>query len=90
MKASTKVTFIERVSKSMLGLDGLQIIAICDKTKGDDIINFKEIGEKCLTEIDGNYIKNKYNLKEGLILKTKLHEERVKWMKNYINGDENK
>lgn len=90
MKASTKVTFIERVSKSMLGLDGLQIIAICDKTQKSDIINFKEIGEKCLTEIDGAYIKNKYGLTEGLMLKSKLHEERVKWMKDYIRGVESK
>ena len=32
MKPSTKVDFIERVEKSLLGLDGLQIVVICDKT----------------------------------------------------------
>ena len=50
MKPSTKVEFIERVDKSLLGLDGLQIIVICDKTSGGrpsnkEDISFQYIGK---------------------------------------------
>lgn len=88
MKPSTKVEFIERVSKSLLGLDGLQIVVICDKTSGGrpsnkDDINFEEIGKKCLNEIDGQYIQNKYGLRSGIEFGNKLHEERIKWMKEW-------
>lgn len=89
MKPSTKVEFIERVDKSLLGLDGLQIIVICDKTSGGrpsnkDDISFQYIGKKCLNEIDGQYIQNKYGLKPGIEFGNKLHEERIAWMKNYF------
>ena len=87
MKPSKKVEFIERVDKSLLGLDGLQIIVISDKTSGGretnkEEINFEEIGKLCLNEINGEYIKNKYTLKPSIEFGDKLHEERVKWMKN--------
>ena len=90
MKPSTKVEFIERVSKSLLGLDGLQIIVICDKTSGGrdnnkDEISFEDIGKKCLNEIDGEYIQNKYGLKPGIEFGKKMHEERIKWMKEFRN-----
>lgn len=89
MKSSTKVEFIERIDRSVLGLDGLQIVVYSDKLSGgrgnkSDEINFEEIGKKCINEVNGSYIKNKYNLEEGLALKNKLHEERVLWMKNII------
>ena len=89
MKPSTKVEFIERVDKSILGLDGLQIVVISDKTSGDreknkDDISFEEIGRNCLEEIDGEYIQNKYGLRPGIEFGNKLHEERIKWMKEYL------
>ena len=89
MKPSTKVEFIERVDKSLLGLDGLQIVVISDKTSGGresnkDDISFEEIGTKCLIEINGEYIQNKYGLNPGIEFGNKLHEERIKWMKEYL------
>lgn len=91
MKPSTKVEFIERVDKSLLGLDGLQIVVICDKTSGgrpsnEDDISFQHIGKKCLNEINGEYIKNKYGLNPGIEFGKKLHEERIVWMKDYLKG----
>lgn len=88
MKPSTKVEFIERVDKSLLGLDGLQIVVISDKTSGGrehdkEEINFAGIGKKCLNEINGEYIQNKYGLKPGIKFGNKLHEERI----NYLKGD---
>jgi len=92
MKPSTKVEFIERVNKSLLGLDGLQIVVICDKTSGGrpsnkDDISFQYIGRKCLNEIDGKYIQNKYGLNPGIEFGNKLHEERIKWMNEYLKGE---
>jgi len=92
MKPSTKVEFIERVDKSLLGLDGLQIVVICDKTSGGrpsnkDDISFQYVGRKCLNEIDGKYIQNKYGLNPGIEFGNKLHEERIKWMNKYLKGE---
>lgn len=90
MKISKKVEFIERVDKTLLGLDGLQIVVISDKTSGGrptekEYINFEELGNKCLNEINGQYIKNKYGLEPGIEFGNKLHEERVEWMSDYIS-----
>lgn len=93
MKSSTKVEFIERVDKSLLGLDGLQIVVISDKTSGgrnynEEEIQFEKIGKQCLKEIDGKYIQNKYGLKSGIEFGNKLHEERIIWMKSKLKeGD---
>lgn len=89
MKPSKKVEFIERVDKSLLGLEGLQIVVICDKTSGgrassQEDISFQYIGKKCLNEIDGEYIINKYDLNPGIEFGNRLHEERIKWMKKYF------
>lgn len=85
MKANTKVSFIERIAKTMLGLEGLEIIAVCDRMgssqKGVENIAFAEIGKKCLQEINGERVKEKYGITDGIALKSRLHEERVKWMK---------
>ena len=89
MKPSTKVDFIERVDKSLLGLDGLQIVVISDKISGGrptDVndINFEKIGKMCLNEINGDYIQKKFGLKPGIQFGNKLHEERIKWMKEHL------
>ena len=83
MKPSKKVEFIERVDKSYLGLDGLQIVVDCDKGgRTENNLDFLSIGKKCLSEVTAKKVANKYNLKPGIALGKKLHEERVTWMKN--------
>ena len=87
MKPAKKVEFIERVSKSLLGLDGLQIVVISDKTSGGrsyqlEEIDFETIGNECLNKINGKYIQKKYGLKPGIQLGNKLHEERIIYIKN--------
>lgn len=85
MKPAKKVDFIERVAKSQLGLDGLQIVVNSDKLSSRNVdegsINFKDIGEKCLTEINSRYIKDKFNIEQGIEFGNRLREERIKWMK---------
>lgn len=91
LKPSKKVDFIERVDKTLLGLDGLQIVVISDKTSGgregkEEDISFETIGKHCLSEINGQYIKKKYGLESGIEFGNKLHEERIKWMTSQICG----
>ena len=89
MTPEKQVSFIERVDKSILGLDGLQIVVYCDRNRFGELdekekqqCTFVDIGKKLLLEINGDYIKKKYNIQSGIELGNKLHEERVKWMKN--------
>ena len=87
MKPAKKVEFIERVNKTLLGLDGLQIIVVSDKTSGGrknnpEDINFEKIGNECFEAINGKFIQEKYSLEKGAKVGRRLHEERVNWMKN--------
>lgn len=113
MTPQKQVKFIEQVSKTVIGLEGLQIIVNADKIsrrkiilEEDNIINntklymniinkdqneiaikkqkmdFQEIGKKCIQEINGKYILEKYKISQGIKLAQRLYEERVEWMKN--------
>jgi len=85
MTPKKQVEFIENVGKSLLGLSGMEIVVMADKYRNGvypQDIYFKQIGENCLKEINGDYIINKYNIREGTKIKEKLHEERINWIKN--------
>lgn len=85
MKPSKKVEFIERVAKSSLGLHGLQIVVYSDKLSSRNVdsgsLDFEDIGKKCLQTVNGDVIKRKYKIKEGIEFGNKLHQERIEWMK---------
>jgi len=90
MTIAKKVSFIEKIDKTHLGLKGLQIVVYCDRSRHIDAnkeeikeekYDFYNIGRKMIKTIDGEYIINKYGLKSGIEFGKKLHEERVKWMK---------
>ena len=89
LTTAKKVSFIERVDKSLLGLEGLQIVVYSDKCRilnvniKNNEYNFAKIGKKLIQEIDGKYIEEKYNIEPGIELGKRLHEERIKWMKIY-------
>lgn len=80
MKPSKQVQFLEKVSKSYLGLDGLQLVVNADKGTRGDANDFAKLGKKMLQEINGEYIFNKYGKLDGLQVKQKLYEERVRWI----------
>lgn len=84
MTPSKKVSFIERVEKSTLGLHGLQVVVIADKCSSRTTevcnISFEKIGGECIGKINGKFLKEK-GIKEGKDFKDKLHQERVQWMK---------
>ena len=80
MKPNKKVSFIESISKTELGLDGLEIVVECDRNCRQDSkekVEFAKIGKEMLKEINGEYIKNKYYIFDGIKLKNKMHQERV-------------
>lgn len=89
MTPAKKVQFIERIAKTKLGLDGLQIVVIADKCSTRDIkeeeISFAEIGKRCIQEINGEVIKSKYPSIEGEQIRERLHAKRVSWMKEEEN-----
>lgn len=91
MTIPKKVSFLERVDKSKLGLDGLQKVVYSDRARhGEEKIeneeyNFVKIGKKMLKEIDGKYLKKKYeNIMPGKEFGQKLHQERVNWLRQKI------
>ncbi len=87
MTASKKIDLIENVAQSYLGLEGLKIVVACDKSRNNlqemlNYITFEKIGNECLNEINGDYIKQKYPNINGKEFGKRLHEERVKWLKS--------
>lgn len=93
MSVAKKVSFIEKIDKTSLGLKGLQVVVYCDRSRSienskeeikDEQYNFCTIGTKMLKAIDGEYIINKYNIKPGIEFGRKLHEERIEWLKANI------
>lgn len=86
MTPKKQVDFIEKVARSRIGLEGMKIVVMCDRCRNEEFpqdINFDKIGKKCLEEINGEYIMKKYNLKEGIEINKKMHEERINWLKKY-------
>ena len=83
MTLPKKVSFIERVSRSVLGLDGLQIIVDADDMTGNgDVNQFDELGREVINSIDGHMVMKQYGIVEGRAIANKLHEERVAYLKN--------
>lgn len=90
MTPKKQVDFIERVSKSKLGLDGMKIVVISDrwreKEKPTDII-FDEIGKECIKQINGDYIKRKYKIKNMEEIGELLRKERIEWINKNVKRD---
>lgn len=83
MTPSKQVDLIEEANKSILGLEGLKIVVMCDK-KRDEVfpkVNFDKIGKDMLKNITGDYIIEKYKIEDGIQIKNRLREERIKYLK---------
>lgn len=84
MTPKKQVDFITRVSKSMLGLDGMKIVVLCDRARGGkepEEVNFDVIGKEILTKINGEYVKQKYNIENEKEIGELLRRERIEWLK---------
>lgn len=99
MNAAKKVSFIERIDKTKLGIEGLQIITYADKTRLEkdlDVKNpeyeFINISKELLKNISGKYIIEKYKIKlqkeqdnkEKIYDENKLEQEKIK---EYLNKE---
>ena len=86
MTPNKQIEFIEKISKTVLGLRGLEIIVESDKNcRGLEKrkVKFADLGEDIINKINGKYVMNLYpNLKPGLNLKERIHEERIKYLKS--------
>ena len=95
MSPSKQVNFIEKVYSSRLKLEGMQIVVYSDRARSyeqeiiDEQYNFVDLGNMLINEIDGKFIKEKYDIEEGEQFGKKLHEERVNWMKKQREIEEN-
>ena len=86
LRPGKKVEFIETIAKTILGLEGMEIVVLSDKSgtrnEHGNEVEFRKIGEQMLKEIDGKYLEEKYNIKPDKNFAEKLHQERIKWLIN--------
>ena len=83
MGPAKQVKLLEKLSKSLLGLEGMEIVVECDKTSSrpdNDFFRFAELGKRMLEEINGKTI-NLEN-KQGKEIEETIKKERINWMKN--------
>ena len=80
MTTKKQVDFIENVSKTILGLEGMKIIVMCDKSRNGEFVevNFDKIGKEVLKKVTGKDIIKKYNITNGKEIKNRLRQERIK------------
>lgn len=83
MTLAKKVSFIERIHKTVLGLDGLQIIVDADNMLENIEKNqFAQLGYEVINCTNGNKIMKQYGITEGIEIANKLHEIRVSYLRN--------
>ncbi len=88
MTPAKQVDFIERVNKSMLGLDGMKIVVTCDRWRTEKIpkdIVFDVIGKKILKEVNGDDIKKELDIKDDKLIGSLLRSRRIKLIKSIEN-----
>ena len=83
MTTTKKVKFIERVNSTILGLDGLQIIVDADDmtSENNNSNQFAKLGHEIINCTNGNEIMKEYGITEGKEVANKMHEVRVKYLR---------
>ena len=79
MRIPTRVDFIERIAKSAIGLKGMEILANADNTKAKPL-RFADVGEEMLETVNAKKYPKDIEYK---VLKEKLRNERIEWLKNH-------
>lgn len=78
MTLAKKVSFIERVNSTILGLDGLQIIVDADNMSEDESANqFAVLGHDVINCVNGEEVMKQYGIEAGKRVADKMHEIRV-------------
>lgn len=79
LKPSTKVDFLTKNSKTILGLKGLEIVANSDKSR-DEEIKFADIGNKMLEEVNGKTV---HIAEDDFVkLNERIRQKRIEWIKS--------
>lgn len=90
MSTAKQVDLLEKLNKSVLGLNGMQIVVTADRWRDENmpkVTNFVNLGNKLLNEINGDDIIKKYGLADGIKVKERLREERIKYLQFIkVNG----
>ena len=79
MRIPTRVDFLERIAKSVIGLEGMEILANADNTKAKPL-RFAKAGEEMLEKINAKNYPKDIDYK---VLKERLRNERIEWLKNH-------
>ena len=83
MTLAKKVSFIERINSTILGLDGLQLIVNADDMLKNGTLNqFVDLGYEVIKCVNGNEIMKEYNITCGREVADRMHEARVMYLKN--------
>ena len=92
MTPNKQVEFIERIDKTLLGLEGLEIIVESDRncrgTKIDEV-RFANLGKNILKEVNGATVMKKYNIQSNEKLKDRIHQERIAYLKEFYDNEKN-
>ena len=92
MSPAKQVSFAEKVYNSRLGIEGMQIVVYSDRARVEDEtiideeLNFTDICNQMMKEVNGDLIRKKYNIREGEEFGKKLHEERINWIKEKLKN----
>ena len=84
MTPNKQVEFFERIDKTQLGLEGLEIIVESDRNcRGTriDKVRFANLGKQVLTKVKGETVMKKYNIPSNEKLKERIHQERIAYLK---------
>ena len=93
MSIPKQVDFITRIDKSILGLKGLEIIVVADRmgrkkelkieqqVEIPSDIAFADMAKKCITEVNGKLVKEKYKIEEDSQIAEKIRIERINYLK---------
>lgn len=87
MRIEKQVDLLEKLAKSPLGLEGMEIVVICDKgASGEnssclrEVFYFADLGKRMLEEVNGKTV-NLEN-KQGKEIEETIKKARINWMKS--------
>ena len=85
MKPAKQVELMEKLDKSLLGLDGMMIVVKADKCSSrscEELVDFASLGKKVLETVNGEKIVKEYPTLQGEAIGKMLIEERINFLKN--------
>lgn len=89
MGTRKQVELLEKLSKSVLGLEGMEIVVECDKTSSrpdNGFYRFTTLGKRMIEEVNGSMV-NLEN-KQGKEIEETIKKARINWLKNLkIKGE---